>query len=274
MDIDPFWDKWNAASIGALVISPVPLLVLIILERAALRWSALWLPCWRSMHPLWILVFRSCAALCMSWFLYSRMVLLDGIFAFYYYTQWTFALVIIYFVIGACISAHGCWIYSKYHPPDNEEANGLLEGDLEENCPLILTYRTKQNRSMPKLQRYLEEEKHQNARFWGYVMQAIYQASAGAVVLTDIVFWGLLVPFSSDKHFKVNLITASMHSVNAIFLLLDTFLNSMSFPWFRIGYFILWSCSYVAFQMFLHNWDLSWGPDLFPELNTPWIILW
>lgn len=31
------------------------------------------------------------------------------------------------------------------------------------------------------------------------------QTSAGAVVLTDVVFWGLLVPLLSE-HFKVNLV--------------------------------------------------------------------
>ncbi|KAM0948435.1 hypothetical protein DsansV1_C06g0059361 [Dioscorea sansibarensis] len=81
---------------------------------------------------------------------------------------WTFTLVIIYFVIGAGISAHGCWIYSKHHPPDNEKTNGLLEGDVEKNGCTILTYRTKQNRSMLKRRRYLEEEyKEQMLAFGG-----------------------------------------------------------------------------------------------------------
>ncbi|XP_039127628.1 uncharacterized protein LOC120263720 isoform X3 [Dioscorea cayenensis subsp. rotundata] len=191
-----------------------------------------------------------------------------------YYTEWTFTLVIIYFVIGACISAHGCWIYSKYHHPDNEETNGFLNGNVEEHSSVTLTYRTKQNRNMTKLQKYLEQEdKDQRAGFWGYAMQVIYQTSAGAVVLTDVVFWGLLVPLLSE-HFKVNLIMASMHSVNAIFLLIDTALNSMSFPWFRMAYFILWSCAYVSFQWILHACGFTWWPYPFLELDTPWAPLW
>lgn len=80
--------------------------------------------------------------------------------------------------IGTCISAHGCWIYSKYHHPDNEESNGFLNGNVEEHSSVTLTYRTKQNRNMTKLQKYLEQEdKDQRAGFWGYAMQVIYQVS-------------------------------------------------------------------------------------------------
>ncbi|KAM0948436.1 hypothetical protein DsansV1_C06g0059371 [Dioscorea sansibarensis] len=271
-----YWARWQVPVCALIIVLPAVVAVVLLSrwKRVALRSSALWLPCWRSVHPLWILMFRGFVALCMSWFL-SRMVLLDGVFAFYFYTQWTFTLVIIYFVIGACISAYGCWVYSKYHPPDNEEANGFLKGDVEEHSSVTLTYRTKQNRNMTKLQKYLEQEdKDQGAGFWGHAMQVIYQTSAGAVVLTDVVFWGLLVPLSSDKHFSVNLIMTSMHSVNAIFLLLDTALNSMSFPWFRMAYFVLWSCAYVAFQWILHACGFSWWPYPFLELDTPWAPLW
>lgn len=36
--------------------------------------------------------------------------------------------------------------------------------------------------------------------------QFVWQTSAGAVVLTDVVFWGLLVPFLSSEYFRVNLV--------------------------------------------------------------------
>ncbi|KAI3991225.1 hypothetical protein MKX01_022446 [Papaver californicum] len=42
------------------------------------------------------------------------------------------------------------------------------------------------------------------AGFGGYLLQIIYKTSAGAAVLTYIVFLCLLVPFPSSDNFKVN----------------------------------------------------------------------
>ncbi|KAJ0980550.1 hypothetical protein J5N97_008805 [Dioscorea zingiberensis] len=236
--------------------------------------SMLWLSCWRGVHPAWLLLIRIISPLTLAAIILWDMLTYDSSIMVYY-TEWTFTLVIIYFVIGACISVHGCWIYSKYHPPDNDEGNGFLKRDAEENSSITLTYRTDQNRHMTKLQRYLEQEdKDQKAGFWGYAMQVIYQTCGGAVVLTDVVFWCLLVPLASDEHFSVNLIEGSMHSLNAVFLLLDTSMNRMTFPWFRMAYFVLLSCVYVTFQWILHACGFTWWPYPFLELGTPWAPLW
>jgi hypothetical protein len=37
------------------------------------------------------------------------------------------------------------------------------------------------------------------------------QVSAGAVVLTDAVFWGLIVPFTLSAHFSLNAVSGSHH---------------------------------------------------------------
>ncbi|THU55943.1 hypothetical protein C4D60_Mb11t11970 [Musa balbisiana] len=106
------------------------------------------------------------------------------------------------------------------------------------------------------------------------LFHSLEQTSAGAVALTDIVFWGLLVPFLSVEHFKLDLLMGCMHSLNFVFLLLDTALNSLPFPWFRMAYFVLWSCIYVIFQWILHACGFSWWPYRFLELSTPWAPLW
>lgn len=83
-----------------------------------------------------------------------------------------------------------------------------------------------------------------------------------------------------------------MHTLNAAFLLLDTSLNSLvsisicqpcsrttgftmsislsvywcpfhllffqPFPWFRLSYFVLWSCIYVIFQWVIHALGFPW----------------
>ncbi|GJW80427.1 Myb-related protein 306-like protein [Tanacetum coccineum] len=44
----------------------------------------------------------------------------------------------------------------------------------------------------------------------------------------------------------------SMHSVNAILLLIDMVLNRLQFPFFRLAYFGLWTCLFVIFQWIVH----------------------
>ncbi|XP_043716035.1 uncharacterized protein LOC122664324 [Telopea speciosissima] len=58
-------------------------------------------------------------------------------------------------------------------------------------------------------------------------MQAIYQTCAGAVLLTGIVFWFIIVPFLSTETFRLNLLMGCMHTLNVVFLLLDTTLNRL-----------------------------------------------
>ncbi|XP_042390830.1 uncharacterized protein LOC121982038 isoform X3 [Zingiber officinale] len=193
-----YWLRWQVAVCLVVLAVPAAVSVSVISSGRAdpLRSSDLWLSCWKKASRFWLLGFRvvSLSILC---FLLWQVLLLDRVFAFYFYTQWTFLLVIIYFL-----------------------------------------------------------------------------TSAGAVVLTDIVFWGLLVPFLTDEHFKLDLLTGCMHTLNFIFLLLDTTLNSLPFPWFRMAYFVLWSCIYVIFQWILHACGFSWWPYPFLELSTSWAPLW
>ncbi|KAG6390885.1 hypothetical protein SASPL_148630 [Salvia splendens] len=97
----------------------------------------------------------------------------------------------------------------------------------------------------------------QEAGCLAYIFQIIFQMNAGAVMLTDSVFWFILVPF---------LLIINMHSINAVFLLGETALNSLRFPWFRIGYFFLWTCAYVLFQWILHAMPVSGYGGLIPFL--------
>ncbi|KAF9669218.1 hypothetical protein SADUNF_Sadunf14G0085000 [Salix dunnii] len=100
------------------------------------------------------------------------------------------------------------------------------------------------------------------------------QTCAGAVVLTDIVFWCLIVPFLSNTHLGLNALMGCIHSLNAVFLVLETVLNNLPFPWFRIAYFVQWSCLYAIFQWIIHACGFTWWPYSFLELNTPWAPLW
>ncbi|CAL9206144.1 unnamed protein product [Musa hybrid cultivar] len=243
-------------------------------ERASstVRSEQLWMSRWRALHPACLLALRLVAALTMVGVLLWDLRTYDWSIMLYY-TEWTFSLVIIYFLIATCMSAHGCWIYAK-HAKENDEANAFFKRDFGEDLHATLTG-TNRNRKASKSHSFCEHDnKEQKFGFWGYLMQIAYQTSAGAVALTDIVFWGLLVPFLSVEHFKLDLLMGCMHSLNFVFLLLDTALNSLPFPWFRMAYFVLWSCIYVIFQWILHACGFSWWPYRFLQLSTPRAPLW
>ncbi|KAF2573659.1 hypothetical protein F2Q70_00000521 [Brassica cretica] len=125
-----------------------------------------WRPCLRNIHPAWLLAFRAVAFFVLLIMLIV-IGLVDGPTIFFYYTQWTFALITLYF--------------------------------------------------------------------------------------------GLVI---------------SMHSLNAIFLLGDAALNSLSFPCFRIAYFFLWTIAYVLFQWTLHSLVHIWWPYPFLDLASHYAPLW
>ncbi|XP_042476110.1 uncharacterized protein LOC122057852 [Macadamia integrifolia] len=236
--------------------------------------TQLWTTCWRGVHPVWLLATRMLSAAVMITLLSWDVRSYDSTI-FLYYTEWTFTLVIVYFVVGTIVSAHGCW--TSFQKTEYEEGDNVQKRDLEEcnGSSTTISFRTNKIRGTIKLQSHWEqEETAQRAGFWGYLMQTIYQTCAGAVMITDIVFWFLIVPFLSIEHFTLNLLMGCMHTFNLALLLLDTSLNSLPFPWFRLSYFILWSCLYVTFQWVVHACGMSWWPYPFLELSTPWAPVW
>uniref|UniRef100_A0A1D1ZFH9 3-methyl-2-oxobutanoate hydroxymethyltransferase n=1 Tax=Anthurium amnicola TaxID=1678845 RepID=A0A1D1ZFH9_9ARAE len=273
-----YWLQWQIPVCALIFVLPAAVAAVVAYRLRGDRLGAadLWVPCWRGVQPGWLLGYRAAVLAVMSYVLY-RTVLGHGAFAFYFYTQWTFALVIVYFALGTLISAHGCWIFSKQTAMISEERNRFLKRDLDLDGNRSAAANSIPNNTSGtiRLQSHQDfEDNEQRAGFWGYAMQVIYQTSAGAVILTDVVFWGLIVPFLSNEHFTLNLLMGCMHSLNLVFLLLDTALNRLPFPWFRMAYFVLWSCLYVIFQWILHACGFSWWPYPFLELATPWAPLW
>ncbi|XP_068660609.1 uncharacterized protein [Aristolochia californica] len=269
-----YWLRWQVPVCALIFVIPAIIAVVFVFreKRAPLSSVDLWMPCWRRLHPLWLLGYRAIVFFLMS-FILLRMVVDRGIFEFYFYTQWTFALVIFYFALGTVISAHGCWMFSKNHI-DKEEEGPFLNSDLEDCTSSIPLTRNKINGNIELPSHGEQNENKRVAGFWGYLLQILYQTCAGAVVLTDIVFWCVIVPFLTNDHFKLNLLMGCMHSLNAVFLVLDTAVNSLPFPFFRLAYFVLWSSIYVIFQWILHACGFTWWPYPFLELATPWAPAW
>ncbi|XP_062189895.1 uncharacterized protein LOC133892919 isoform X1 [Phragmites australis] len=243
-----YWLRWQVFVCGALIVLPAAAAAALLprLRRvpAPLRATDLWVPCWARLHPGWLLGYRA-FALAAAVALLARLLVAHGLTVFYFYTQWTFLLVTIYFAFATAISAHGCWVYSKKSLRKADESHGFLNSDVENRdiCTSISGERKKDETN--KMVSYYEQiVNEKRAGFWGHCMQIIYQTSAGATMLTDVTFWGLLVPFFYRGKFGLALVTDGMHSLNAVFLIIDTVLNNMvALP--ISGPFIIWSSSMV-----------------------------
>lgn len=73
--------------------------------------------------------------------------------------------------------------------------------------------------------------------------------TAGAVMLTDSIYWIIIFPFLTMRDYSLDFLTVNMHTLNAVLLLGDTALNCLPFPWFRVSYFILWTGFFCHFPV-------------------------
>lgn len=231
----------------------------------------IWRPCLKGIHPLWLLGFRVFAFVVLLVLLILT-ASVDGGSIFYFYTQWTFAAITIYFGLGSLLSMHGCYQHLKKASGDKV---GNVDGDAEQGIYDAPTPPRSSNPSNHEknLEAPQEHLVRQPAGTWGYIFQILFQMNAGAVMLTDCVFWFIIIPFLSVKDYNINLLIISMHTINAVFLLGDTALNSLRFPWFRIGYFCMWTITYVIFQWIVHAIVKLWWPYPFLDLSSPYAPL-
>ncbi|KAL8236168.1 hypothetical protein R6Q59_017248 [Mikania micrantha] len=265
-----YWLQWQVLVCGLIFLLPALISIRFIVKNSNTPTTNsydLWMPYWMNLHPIWLLIYRVFSFISMAYLLY-QIVLRFGVFVFYFYTQWTFLLVTIYFVLGTIISAHGCWKLFREHSISvpNQERDKFLKKDSSPVEDIMV----KDNEPSIKLQMQFNQE----AGFWGNLMLNIYQTCAGAVVLTDIVFWCLLLPFQTGDDFKLTLLIGCMHSLNAVFLLMDSALNRLQLSWRGLTYFILWSTTYIVFQWVMHACCFTWWPYPFLELASPWAPMW
>ncbi|CAH2080526.1 unnamed protein product [Thlaspi arvense] len=268
-----------------------------------------WVTSLKTIRPVWLLAYRITAFILLLALLTTNVVL-DGGGIFFFYTQWTFTLVTIYFGLASAFSICGC-CHCCYNSGSNGVDSAT--SDAEQGTPILEKNANTQNMSkgLNSHVEYVEPIVHRVASTWGYGFQIIYQAifsililcklmasssailwgfvpclvkpaenvyrdstCAGAVTLTDCVFWFVIYPFLTSDDYRLNFMDVCLHSLNAVFLLGDAVLNSLRFPFFRISYFILWTGAFVTFQWILHACVSMWWPYSFLDLSSPYAPIW
>ncbi|KAE8023489.1 hypothetical protein FH972_009178 [Carpinus fangiana] len=208
---------------------------------ASLYEDEAWRTCLRGIHPAWLLAYRIWAFIVLLAVLIADVVVAGG-GIFFFYTQWTFTLVTIYFGLGASFSIYGCF---KHHKVDGNAAD---HASLDTEQGTYIAPTLGENTDMSNLYKSSDthEEPHacHSAGVWGYIFQIIFQ------------------------------LIICMHSINAVLLLGETILNCMRFPMFRIAYFVLWTAIFVIFQWVIHACVSIWWPYPFLDLSSPYAPLW
>ncbi|KAL1189829.1 hypothetical protein V5N11_008847 [Cardamine amara subsp. amara] len=227
-----------------------------------------WNTCAKEIHPSWLLGFRVFGFLVLLG-LISGNAIADGAGIFIFYTQWTFTLVTIYFGLAALASIN------RFKSGDNGQNRVSIVDEEEQG-----SYRPPINGENSNVFKSSNGHDRDNmstrqiATTLGYIHQILFQTCAGAVLLTDGVFWFIIYPFLTSKDFNLDFFIVIMHSVNAIFLLGETFLNSLRFPLFRIAYFVVWTGIFVLFQWIVHACVSFWWPYPFLDLSSSYAPLW
>ncbi|XP_071736441.1 uncharacterized protein [Rutidosis leptorrhynchoides] len=231
-----------------------------------------WTTSLKAVHPGWLLAYRLIAFGLLSAILITNLAVV-GVGAFFYYTQWTFALVTLYFGLASSLSIYGCYQSWNEVGDDNIDCAGL---DTERG--MLVTPLIEDNldpHHMPnKLSNQAEVRVRKTADLCGYLCLIVFQMSAGAVGLTDSVFWFIICPFLLPAAYRFNFLNVSLHSVNAVLLLIEVILNRLRFPFFRLAYFALWTCIFVIFQWILHACVSMRWPYVFLDLSSPYAPIW
>ncbi|KAG5522148.1 hypothetical protein RHGRI_034359 [Rhododendron griersonianum] len=116
-----------------------------------------------------------------------------------------------------------------------------------------------------------ETRVRKTAGTWGYALQIIYQVCAGAVTLTDCVFWFVLYPFLTSADYRLSFMDVSMHSINAVFLLGDVFLNGLVA--LSVSGLVVAICSYLLIERYstsqIRSFTLFWQCENAGSPGTP-----
>ncbi|XP_054817730.1 uncharacterized protein LOC129317418 isoform X2 [Prosopis cineraria] len=256
-----YWLNWRVLLCSASVLLPMIIALFIIWKREGSRHltpgkgenqqdgnrilcgDEAWKPCLKEIHPVCLLVYRVAAF-------------------FLLVVTWTFTLVTIYFGCASMISVYGCHQFQKSR---RSTFNFNFAGtDAEQGSRTPLLHQNSTNLSC----------ENRVIGILSYIIEVLFQTNAGAVMLTDSVYWFVIFPFLTIKDYDLSFMTVNMHTLNVVLLLGDTALNCLQLPWFRISFFVLWTGAFVIFQWILHAFVSIWWPYPFLDLSLPYAPLW
>ncbi|CAN4079218.1 unnamed protein product [Withania somnifera] len=216
-----------------------------------------WRPCVKRINPICLAVFRVFALALLTLVLVSDFVA-HGSDMGYYYTQWTFALATIYFWFGSGLSIYGCYQYNKANSSVSKMQmdvgqglhESLISTDYVNGVKIVNNVDYKGILLVPEI-----------AGRCGYLFQILFQMAAGAVVLSNSVYWFVIFPFLLLKNYEFNIFTVVTHSLNADLLLGDAALNSLT------GVFVI-------FQWIVHACKSFWWPYPLLDLSLKYAPVW
>ncbi|XP_044983657.1 uncharacterized protein LOC123450520 [Hordeum vulgare subsp. vulgare] len=166
-----------------------------------------WKLCLDEIHPAWLLAFRLVSFLFMaSVIIYD--VIVDGWTVFLYYTQWTFLLVTLYFGLGSVLSVYGCYQYACKMDKSDADRGSYIIAPMEES-----TY----DNSIKSSCLNKTHDGREIAGFWGYLFQIMFQTNAGAVMLTDMVFWFILYAFLAWNQYQMSFVSFQSEILQTVF---------------------------------------------------------
>ncbi|XP_056684260.1 uncharacterized protein [Spinacia oleracea] len=187
-----YWMKWQVPVCGLIIVIPAAIAIKMIKNKTIngeedTQNSVLWVPCWRQLSPKWLLLYRAFAFLTMANLLF-QMLHSYGPYAFYFYTQWTFSLVMVYFALSsssyASLFIHVDWNHcfcprmfnvTEKSPTGNAEKDKTLKNGSEGNESAAVMDSGK-GESLTKLQNHVRNDETR-VGFLGSLMQIIYQVS-------------------------------------------------------------------------------------------------
>ncbi|XP_061348806.1 uncharacterized protein LOC133294173 [Gastrolobium bilobum] len=283
-----YWLNWRVYLCAVCVLLPMVLAFLVIwkYENArnftsgkgenqqdrTLSGDETWKPCLKEIHPLYLLGFRVIAFSSLLATIVAK-IRINGGTIFYYYTQWTFTLVTIYFGYACMLSVYGCHQYRKTSSTTFNVNIARIDEEQGPNMPLLHQDATNMSRMERLADPHVEIHKNRVAPIWSYIFQILFQMNAGAVMLTDAVYWFIIFPFLTLRDFDFTFMTVNMHTLNVILLLGDAALNCLRIHWFGISFFVLWTGVYVIFQWIIHACVSIWWPYPFLDLSSPYAPL-
>ncbi|CAA3005917.1 Hypothetical predicted protein [Olea europaea subsp. europaea] len=247
-----------------------------------LRYDESWKPCLKEIRPVYLVVYRM-IAFCLLLVTLSFDVATSGVEVLLYYTHWTLTLATIYFGVWTFFSFL-CSLVCCFLSPDvysntkeiaSVTTDNLVSELVEEGLVVPLAHGV--NEAGVKLPDGLEcpGEQHclRTAGLCGYLFQILFQMTAGAVTITDTLYWTLILLYLHIKDYDLSFKGTFVHTFILVRFTCITYRSSTSYVYH--GSFILphnWLQIYESrIIIFLFPW---WWPYPILDLSLEDAPLW